>query len=167
MRGDIVRVNRGDVRYWSGRGDGSFGTHKLPCRAGRFISGYSFSMKDSPWHCDPDGMGIQFEDVNGNGLADMVQTRYDEIDVWLNINGAAWKPRVIIGKTPVNPGNVSRVRIADINGSGTPDIIWGNGYKNQYIDLLGGKRPWLLTRVENGLGKTTDIEYTSTPSRKS
>jgi hypothetical protein len=53
------------------------------------------------------------------------------------------------------------VRLADINGSGTTDILWGNGYNYRYIDLSGGKRPWLLNRVENGLGKTTEVTYTT------
>src|SRR5262249_44438878 len=28
-------------------------------------------------------------------------------------------------------------------------------------DLQGGVRPWLLSKVENGLGKSTDIEYST------
>ena len=37
----------------------------------------------------------------------------------------------------------------------------GDGLAYKYIDLSGGKRPWLLTSVKNGLGKTTEIEYTT------
>src|SRR5439155_27315481 len=62
---------------------------------------------------------------------------------------------------PVHPATSNRVRLVDINGSGTPDILWGDGLNYRYIDLQGGKQPFLLARISNGLGKTTDIEYTT------
>ena len=58
-----------------------------------------------------------------------------------------------------SPSYANRVRLADVNGSGTPDILWGDAGKYRYIDLAGGTRPWLLTTVKNGLGKTTTLEY--------
>jgi YD repeat-containing protein len=61
-----------------------------------------------------------------------------------------------------NPSQ-SRVRLADMNGSGTRDVVWGDGLDYKYIDLAGGKRPWVLTHVSNGLRKTTEIEYASSP----
>jgi hypothetical protein len=53
------------------------------------------------------------------------------------------------------------VRLTDINGSGTPDIFWGNSENYQYMDLTGGKKPGLLVAVRNGLGKTTTLEYST------
>ena len=32
----------------------------------------------------------------------------------------------------------NRVRLIDVNGSGTPDILWGDGDNYRYIDLAGG-----------------------------
>ena len=52
-----------------------------------------------------------------------------------------------------------------MNGSGTPDILWGDGLSYKYVDLAGGKRPWLLNRVENGMGKTTEVAYTTSTAQ--
>ncbi len=56
-------------------------------------------------------------------------------------------------------------RLADINGSGTRDVLWANGNKYQYMDLAGGTRPWILTQVDNGLGKSTTLEYSTQHDR--
>src|SRR5262249_50382169 len=82
-------------------------------------------------------------------------------DVWLNVDGASWTGEHIVQNSPANPDFSTRVRLADVNGSGTLDVLWGNASSYQDIDLAGGNRPNLLTHIENGLGKTTDIEYTT------
>src|SRR5207247_2402548 len=53
------------------------------------------------------------------------------------------------------------VRVTDIDGSGSPDILWGHGYDYKYIDLTGGIVPHLLKKMSNGLGMTTELEYSS------
>jgi hypothetical protein len=161
---DIVRIRLGDVRYWPGRGDGTFGTGAMGCASGTFTTGY-VQMEGSPWFSDPDGTGLRIDDVNGDGTADLVQIRMNGIDVWYNIDGKSWGSRQIVPNTPPTTSlHVSRVRLVDMNGSGTIDILWGTGNGYKYIDLSGGKRPWLLSRVENGLGKTTEVSYTTSPS---
>ncbi len=158
---DIVRVRKGDIKYWPGRGDGTFGTGPLGCAAGTFSQNSYVQMTSSPQFSDPDGSALRVDDVNGDGLADLVQVRFDAVDVWLNYDGASWTQRRILDNTPPNPSYQNRVRIVDFNGSGTQDILWGDGLSYKYIDLAGGERPWLLTRIENGLGKSTDVGYTT------
>jgi RHS repeat-associated protein len=158
---DIVRVRKGDIRYWPGRGDGTFGTGPLGCAGGTFSTGSYVQMADSPWYTDPDDSGLRFNDVNGDGTADLVQIRFQDVDVWYNVDGRGWQDRRILDDTPASPSYQQRVRLVDVNGSGTPDILWGDGLAYKYIDLQGGTRPWLLNRVENGLGKTTEVEYTT------
>src|SRR5690606_35769366 len=62
---------------------------------------------------------------------------------------------------PFRPNTSNPVRLTDINGSGSTDLLWGQGHDYQYVDLTGGVRPYLLTRIHNGLGKTTELEYRS------
>jgi RHS repeat-associated protein len=158
---DIVRVRRGDIRYWPGRGDGVWGTgQRSDCTAGSFSSNGYITM-GGPQYSDIQGTTLRMDDVNGDGLDDLVQVRYDAIDIWLNVDGKAWTDRHIIPGTPQSPSYANRVRLVDVNGSGTRDILWGNAKNYQYIDLEGGKKSFLLTHVENGLGKSTDIEYST------
>jgi RHS repeat-associated protein len=159
---DIVRVRKGDIRYWPGRGNGFWGTGKRDdCPSGTFGSSRDITMASSPQYSDINGDSLRLDDVNGDGLTDLVQVRFTDVDVWLNVDGVGWTDRHIISGTPASPSYASRVRLVDINGSGTRDILWGNGGSYQYMDLQGGERPWVLTHVDNGLGKTTDLQYST------
>jgi RHS repeat-associated protein len=160
---DIVRIRRGQIRYWPGRGNGLWGTGPLDdCPALTFGAGRDILMADSPQYSDIEGHSLRLDDVNGDGLDDLIQVRFNAVDIWLNVDGAGWTPdRHIIQGTPASPSFADRVRLVDVNGSGTRDILWGDAKAYKYIDLAGGQRPAVLTHVANGLGKTTDIEYTT------
>ncbi len=160
---DIVYAQQGNIQYWPGRGDGSWGTAALGSCASGFAQSTFIGMNNSPEYSDPTGSGLRFDDVNGDGLDDLVQVRFDAIDVWLNVDGVGWTAdHVIQGVTPAQgPLWESKVRLVDMNGSGTRDILWGEAGDYRYIDLAGGERPWVLTHVDNGLGKTTDIAYST------
>ena len=162
---DIVRLRKGDIKYWPGRGDGTFGTGSLGCEGGTFGQDTYVQMDASPWFSDPDGSGLRIDDVNGDGLADLVQIRFQDVDIWYNHDGASWGQKRWLHGTPVSPSYQNRVRIVDMNGSGTADILWGDGYAYKYIDLSRGTRPWLLRRVDNGMGKTTEVSYATTTSQ--
>jgi RHS repeat-associated protein len=158
---DIVRVRQGDIRYWPGRGDGFWGTGDAStCQAGTFGQDRHVAMAPSPFL----GIGddpILIADINGDALADVVKVKLNAVDIYLNVDGVGWTERHAILNTPTNSVVTNRVRLADVNGSGTPDILWGQGHAYKYIDLLGGRRPWILSKVANGLGRTTEFEYTT------
>ena len=160
---DIVRVRLGDIRYWPGRGDGTWGTGlRSDCTPGTFSSNGFLSMASTPNFTDVQQTTLRFDDVNGDGLDDLVQFNFDSVEIWLNVDGKGYTASPhIIKNTPQVALYDQLVRLVDMNGSGTRDILWGNGNNYQYIDLQGGVRPWLLTHVENGLGKSTDIEYST------
>jgi|GEM_PF-816301 len=159
---DIVRVRRGDIQYWPGRGNGFWGTGKRDdCEAGTFGANRYKEMSNAPQYSDIQGSTLRVNDVNGDGLADLVQIRFDAVDIWLNVDGQGWTKRQILDGTPYHAGFNNRVRLMDVNGSGTPDILYGDSKDYKYIDLQGGKKPYLLTGVENGLGKSTELEYST------
>ncbi len=158
---DIVKLQKGNIQYWPGRGNGLWGTGALDdCPGGTFGKSRDVAMDSSP-SFSGDVSGLRLDDVNGDGLDDLVQVRFTDVDVWLNVDGTGWTDRHVLASTPPAPGFTNRVRLVDINGSGTRDILWGDGGNYRYIDLQGGKRPWILTSVANGLGKTTELEYAS------
>ena len=99
--------------------------------------------------------------MNGDGLDDMVVVNFTTAEVYLNVDGVGWTSPHVIANTPASPSYETRVRIVDMNGSGTRDILWGDAGAYKYMDLSGGARPWMLTHIANGLGKTTDIDYES------
>jgi RHS repeat-associated protein len=158
---DIVRVREGDVRYWPGRGNGFWGTGLAQgCAAGTMGEGQEIAMSGSPTDIQI-GSPIRLDDVNGDGLTDIVRSLYGAVEIWLNIDGTSWTPQPDVITGPYSSQIIDQVRLLDINGSGTKDVVWGAAGAYKYIDLQNGQRPWLLTSVQNGLGKSTQIGYRS------
>src|SRR5208283_730059 len=63
--------------------------------------------------------------------------------------------------------NVIAVDVADLLGRGTACLIWSSplpreaGRQLRYIDLMCGRKPHLLSHVNNNMGASTRIEYAS------
>src|SRR5690606_16095079 len=49
---------------------------------------------------------------------------------------------------------------ADMNGSGSRDVVWVTGSRVQFLELFP-TRPNLISRIENGLGSVQEIAYGS------
>ncbi|MBN2344085.1 MAG: VCBS repeat-containing protein, partial [Deltaproteobacteria bacterium] len=172
---DIVDLKNGSIAYWPNRGYGQWGDTEDECEEGEYVDGTEVEMSGSPYFSNPDYEGVSIADLNGDGLSDLFQIRFDAVDIWLNRGDNTFTPRHIIENTPETPsGTYGQVTLADINGSGTTDIVWGNAGNYQYIDLGGdyrlsrdmtlevdnqGMRPGMLEMVENGLGGATLLQY--------
>ena len=161
---DLVKLRRGRVHWWPGRGttaDGApvFGDGPAVCDRGDGAGRYR-EMATPPRELNPELRGVFLSDVNADGAADVVQVRFDEVDVWFNRAGEGFTERAIID-APMAPDFAPRIRFADVDGSATTDLVYANAGRWEYIDLLGGQRPRLLTTVENGLGATTTLTYGS------
>ncbi len=159
---DIVRIRNGQILYWPGRGNGTWGTGaRNDCLAGSFGSERSITMQNAPYLNSLESSEFFTSDVNGDGLTDLIKVRANAVDVYLNENGVGFTARTVLSNTPVHPNGSRRVALTDIDGSGTPDLLWGEARNYQYIDLTGGVQPHVLTRVHNGLGATTELEYST------
>ncbi|MBI5500895.1 MAG: hypothetical protein HY907_11685 [Deltaproteobacteria bacterium] len=169
---DIVQLKSGNIAYWPGRGYVAGQTETMfwgvaadraSCEAGTYGPDLEQTMANSPHILTiEDDARISLADVNADGLTDLVQVRFDAVDAWLNLGGFAWSDRVVLDGVPYHPGIVNRVRVADVNGSTTTDVMWGNGRNYQFLDFTGGIQPRLLVSVANGMGKTSEISYRST-----
>ncbi|MBN2195751.1 MAG: VCBS repeat-containing protein, partial [Polyangiaceae bacterium] len=109
---------------------------------------------------------MSFVDLNGDSLSDVVVVLGNEVRYALNRNGLDFAPVEVIaeasgGSIPERTSSVS-VRFADMNGSGSTDVVWidSSGLVT-YLELVP-RRPNLLSRVENGIGKVTEISYRTT-----
>ncbi|TNE43863.1 MAG: hypothetical protein EP343_32355 [Deltaproteobacteria bacterium] len=106
----------------------------------------------------------QFADVNGDGMADMVAFLGTSLVYFVNQNGMAFRAGQQLQAfqgVDIPDSTKSTVRIADINGNGSRDIIWiDSSGKVTYLELFG-KRPNLMTEISNGIGQRINIAYGS------
>lgn len=161
---DLVKMRRGRVVWWPGRGvneDGApvFGDGPTECGRGQGGSRHRV-MANPPMELNPDLSGVYLSDVNADGAPDIVQVRFREVDVWFNRAGEGFTARTI-ARSPMAPDFAPRLRFADIDGSATLDLVYGSASRWEYLDFMGGERPRVLNRVENGLGATTTMAYDS------
>jgi len=157
---DIVKVAPDDVVWWPGRGEGAWGDGSHDCsdsnRRGREIR-----MINPPWELNAELAGLHMVDINADGATDLVQVGFEAVSAWFNQGGEGFTERVIIHDSPTSVEALARVRIADIDGSGTTDIVYADAKNYRWIDPMGGQRPRLLTRVDNGLGALTTLTYST------
>jgi RHS repeat-associated protein len=158
---DIVVLDRGNIVYWPGRGYGSFGVGKRWCDSSEVGANRHIPMGNSPYFSDLNLVAMKVADVNGDNLADLTEVMADSIRIWLNQGGSSFSDPLLIERTPQFAAFSNRLRSADMNGSGSRDLVWGDASLYRYIDLTGGIQPRLLTTIENGLGKVTTIEWQS------
>ena len=144
---DIVQMRRGRILYWPGKGDGVWGVENVDCDAPGFIPDNHVEMMNAPPELNPELAGVALADVNSDGVTDVVQVRFRDVDVWFNRAGQGFTDRVIARNTPAAPDFAPRTRFADIDGSGTTDLVYGNARNFEFIDFMGGTRPRMLTGV--------------------
>jgi len=152
---DIVRIRNGEVVYWPNRGYGRFGSKT--------------TMDGAPWFDEPDLFDqrrIRLADTDGSGAADIVYLGRDGARIYLNLSGNALGPARRLPEFPAID-DVAEVEVADLLGHGTACLIWSSplpreaGRQLRYIDLMRGRKPHLLDRLDNNMGAETRIEYAS------
>jgi hypothetical protein len=87
---------------------------------------------------------IYLSDMCGDGLTDLVRIRNGEVCYWPNLGYAHFGPKVTMDNAPwfdnVDQFNQSRIRLADIDGSGTTDIIYlGRDGARIYFNQSGNR----------------------------
>ena len=152
---DIVRVRNGEVCYWSNLGYGKFGA--------------KVSMRNAPYfdsldHFDPSL--IQFADISGTGAADLIYLGHGGFLAWINLAGNAWSDAQSIDPFPGRE-IPNRVSALDILGNGTASLVWSSELPAnssaplRYVDLMGGKKPYVVNGYKNNFGAQVTLEYTS------
>ncbi len=139
---------------------------------GCFDESISVTIPDCVLTSGPGGQveKAHLEDINGDGLADLVIERatINELWYWLNLGTDSLSSRHIVTNMPQIYNPDVAVRWADINGNGTVDLIYADSSSQsrlQVVDigeLVGGSaHPNLLIQINNGLGAVTSIGYSS------
>lgn len=146
---DLVRVDGSGVTYWPYLGLGSFGEPVRMATPPRL-----------PFDVDPARLLVV--DVDGDGCADIVLIDDGRVRWWPNVTGERFGPERTVAHLPT--GAMRDVRVADLFGTGCPALCWTatdalGRAAWLALELLGGVRPNLLTSIDNGVGRRTDISY--------
>ncbi len=69
---------------------------------------------------------VTFADMSGDGLTDKVKIRNGVVEYWPNLSYGRFSEKVTLGNSPrfENYLDIKRILLADIDGSGTTDIIY-------------------------------------------
>ena len=106
----------------------------------------------------------RFRDINGDGMADMVAFVGTSILYFVNKNGVEFRAGQELSKmagVDLPNSDSHSVRIADMNGNGSRDIVWiSNGGNITYLELFS-KRPNLLQEISNSIGQRVNVSYGS------
>lgn len=113
----ILQVVSGQHVYWPNRGDGRWGAPR--------------PILDAPYVAGLDSRGLHLLDLEGNGTADLY-TGLGSAPLhgyWRNDGGAGWGGFVAWPRRSAEPPWVTgRVRLADLDGDGRIDALYGSGH---------------------------------------
>ena len=150
---DIVRIRNGEICYWPNLGYGQFGQKVW--------------MDQAPWFDAPDLFSqqrIRLADVDGSGVTDIIYLGQEGVSIYFNQSGNAWSEAESVMDYPPTDTLV-KIQALDLLGNGTACLVWTSslpgdtGRSMQYIDLMGGEKPYLLVRSVNNLGAETRVSY--------
>jgi RHS repeat-associated protein len=152
---DLVRIRNGELCYWPNLGYGRFGARVSMSQAPVF---------DSPEAFDP--RYLHLADVSGTGATDLLYLGRSCCRAWLNHGGNAWSAAVELPTFP-DMAWPNQLSVVDLLGQGTACLVWSSPLPAQaaaplrFVDLMGGRKPHLLTSYVNNLGLETRLEYRS------
>lgn len=152
---DIVRIRNGEVCYWPNLGYGRFGAKVAMDFAPVFDTQDLFN----PAY-------LHLADVSGTGATDILYLGKNRFKAWLNQAGNAWSEERDVDPFPTTelPNQLS---VIDLLGNGTACIVWSSPlakYTNspmRYVDLMGGKKPYVIAGYRNNTGKEMEWSYKS------
>ncbi|MBF5042068.1 hypothetical protein FGE12_06650 [Aggregicoccus sp. 17bor-14] len=149
---DLVFVRTGSVLWWPARGFGLFDAPE--------------SLPNAPDVGSAGEAQLQLADLTGDGLADLVRVDADHLDLWPLQPAGGFGPVRSLAGTPSTNARLTQVRLGDMNGNGTTDVVWltpsaDPDARVTYLDVTRGLRPNLLTRVENGLGLVRTLRFST------
>lgn len=152
---DIVRIRNGEICYWANMGYGKFSA--------------KVNMAHAPFFDHDDLFNPQYlhlADVSGTGATDIIYLGKNKFKAFINLSGNAWsKAHEIDPFFPIDSN--SRLSVIDLLGTGTSCIVWSSDLPHhahapmRYIDLMNSKKPHVMIKHLNNMGKETSMEYKS------
>lgn len=148
---DVLYLTDSYCRTWLGRGDGTFSAY---ARVPWPWKGGAFDVDD-----------LRVADLDRDGLVDLVRFTAGHV-VWYpgTTSGGFDETRARFIVRPVGAAADSVVTIADVNGSGSSDLVWSEPRGMWALDFAGDTSAAMLESIDNGMGKRTTFSYRSSAS---
>ncbi|MFC1761474.1 toxin TcdB middle/N-terminal domain-containing protein [Planctomycetota bacterium] len=155
-------------------------THLIYCAHmgfGRYATGLTISIPDKVLSTGPNGQveRARLEDINSDGLADLIVERATVNTCWIWLNRGTrgtritLSPCIVVTDMPLIRDSRTVTRWADMNGNGTTDLVYACSTSEprlRCVDLgllirsTDGSGPTnMLLTIDNGLGSTTTVHY--------
>jgi len=137
---DLVRVTNGSVSYWPSMGYGKFGREVVMDNSPTLDSDEMFDLRR-----------IRFADIDGSGTADLLYLTSRGVKIYRNNSGNSFDDEQELILFP-NIADQTAVDIVDLLGMGTTCLVWSSPLISdssspmQYIDLMQGSKPYLLSK---------------------
>lgn len=149
---DLVIVREGLAAYFPHNGNGDFDAPVL--------------LSNPPAGLGERAAAILLGDLNNDGLDDLLLPDNRSLRYWLNRGDGALADPVTLPDTPAYDPQRDAVRLTDVDGDGMTELLFSRypapaDEVLQYVEFSTGAPPFLLGSIDNGLGRTIEIEYTS------
>lgn len=136
-RADLLFIENDNLRWYPGAGEKGFEVSQLVSREIDEEKGPAIVFADRT-------QSVFLADMNGDGLTDIVRIRNGEICYWSNLGYGKFGAKVCMDNAPTfdSPDifNPTYLRLADIDGSGTIDVIYlGKNDFRVWMNLNGNE----------------------------
>ncbi|MEU4643668.1 SpvB/TcaC N-terminal domain-containing protein [Micromonospora sp. NPDC023814] len=151
---DIMIAGDDTLIWHASDGESGFGP-------ARFAGGmFDEDTGPRPLLTDP-AESIYLADLSGDGLTDVVRVRNGEICYWPNLGYGRFGSKVVMDDAPVfDSFDARRIRLADIDGSGTTDVLY-LGADGVQIHLNRSGNSWVADDSLASVGVTDDATTVS------
>lgn len=151
---DIASISNGEIWFLPNMGYGRFGQRIVMDNSPVFERDDKFDPKR-----------ILLADVDGSGTTDIIYVGEGGASVYLNQSGNSWSTGQLLTSTAGLSGELDFQAI-DILGNGTTCLVGSDplparSYGMQYVNLNGPLKPHLLLQVDNNLGASTVVRYST------
>ncbi len=147
----LVQIRNGEVKCWPHLGYGRFAKPVLFDYPPKLPTAF-------------DARRLFLVDLDGSGTADLVYAHSDRVEIWLNHSGNAFSEAALTIDLPAPCLRADQINFADVLGTGTTALVFAKAHgfsRHWYIDLSQGRKPYLLSGLDNNLGAASSITYSS------
>jgi hypothetical protein len=147
----LVEIRADGVTCWPNLGHGRFGS---PLRLAGFSQSAEFFNPDR----------VFLADTDGSGTPDILYAHADHIEVYRNRCGNGFDaPVSILLPEGVAYDRTCQLQVADVQGLGVASILLGvpHPVPRHYLLNFGADKPWLLSAVNNNMGRHQTLIYRS------